>query len=152
MKNFNFIVALLFMTAKPIVPQQSNLEHEVKKQLNALIEQYNEARDNKDTSLLKTILTPEMDQLVSSGEWRVGIDQAISGMMRSSVVNPGNRKLTIEKIRLMNQISGVVDARYKIESSEGPTRKMRSSFLVVFSDGHWKITGIRNMLPTSNQN
>jgi hypothetical protein len=152
MKNFIFIVVLLFINSKPIVEQQSILEHEVKKQLNALIEQYNEARDNKDTLLLKTILTPEIDQLVSSGEWRTGIDQAIGGMMRSSATNPGSRKLIVDKIRLLDQASAIVDCRYEIENLNGPTRKMWSTFLLVFTEGRWKITGIRNMLPTSTQN
>lgn len=150
MKNLIFIVLLLFSISEPLFAQQGKPAEEVGKELYALIGQYNEARDNKDAMLLKTILTTEVDQLVSSGEWRIGIDQAIDGMMRSSAVNPGSRKLIVEKIRLFDQASGVVDARYEIESSEGPTRKMWSSFLVVFSEGRWKITGIRNMMPTAN--
>jgi len=41
-----------------------------KQEITFLIDQYSLAREKKDTVLLKSILTPEVDQLVSSGEWR----------------------------------------------------------------------------------
>jgi len=53
-----------------------------KKKITSLIDQYSEAREKRDTLLLKTILTSDVDQLVSTGEWRVGINAAIEGMMK----------------------------------------------------------------------
>jgi len=152
MKYLSLVILLLNLTTQSLFAQQGILEEDIRKELYALIEQYNEARDYKDTVLLKTILTPEIDQLVSSGEWRTGIDQAIGGMMRSSATNPGSRKLIVDKIRLLDQASAIVDCRYEIENLNGPTRKMWSTFLLVFTEGRWKITGIRNMLPISTQN
>ncbi|SDZ24448.1 MULTISPECIES: YybH family protein [Rhodonellum] len=152
MKYFALVILVLNLTTQSLFAQQGILEEDIRKELYALIEQYNEARDNKDTLLLKTILTPEIDQLVSSGEWRTGIDQAIDGMMRSSAANPGSRNLIVDKIRLLDQASAILDCRYEIENPDGPTRKMWSTFLAVFTEGRWKITGIRNMLPTSTQN
>jgi uncharacterized protein (TIGR02246 family) len=123
-------------------------DDKARQEINSLIDQYSEARDNKDTVLLKAILTPDMDQLVSSGEWRSGIKQSIEGMMRSSASNPGTRKLIVEKIRFLNSKTGLVDARYEIENPDGSPRKMWSTFIVVFREDKWKITSIRNMLPT----
>jgi len=38
-----------------------------------------------------------VDQLVSSGEWRTGIEGAMKGMVRSSTSNPGKRTLVVYK-------------------------------------------------------
>jgi len=52
-----------------------------------------QAREKRVTVLLKTILTANVDQLVSAGEWRIGIKAAVEGMIRSSANNPGTRTL-----------------------------------------------------------
>jgi len=62
----------------------------------ALIDKYSLARENKDTVLLKRILTTDVDQLVSTGEWRNGIKGSMSGMLRSSAGSPGMWKLIVE--------------------------------------------------------
>ena len=68
-------------------------------------------------------------------------------MLQSSENNPGTRKLIIEKMRFFNSESGIVDARYEIQNADGTVRKMWSTFIVVYTENMWKITGIRNMLP-----
>ena len=113
-----------------------------------LIDNYSLARDKKDTVLLKSILTNDVDQFVSSGEWRNGISEAVQGMMRSSENNPGTRTLTVEKVRFLDSKNAIADARYEIKSREGITRKMWSTFVVVNDNGKWKIAAIRNMLPS----
>ena len=112
-----------------------------------LVDAYSEAREKQDTVLLKKILTADVDQLVSTGEWRTGIGEAISGMMRSSATKPGTRTLTVEKIRYLSPQSGLADARYVIQNDDGTARQMWSTFVVVKQRGQWKISGIRNMLP-----
>lgn len=119
-----------------------------KQEITFLIDQYSLAREKKDTVLLKSILTLEVDQLVSSGEWRLGIGAAVTGMLRSSESNPGSRKLIVERIRLITPESGIVDARYEIQNPDGTARKMWSTFVVVRENKKWKITAIRNMLPS----
>lgn len=115
--------------------------------MSAVIDQYSLAREKKDTVLLKSILTSDVDQLVSSGEWRTGVGEAVKGMLRSSENNTGSRKIIVDKVRLLTAQSGVVDARYLIQSPDGTTRKMWSAFLVVYQADKWKIAAIRNMLP-----
>ncbi|WOK09469.1 SgcJ/EcaC family oxidoreductase [Imperialibacter roseus] len=117
------------------------------KAITKLINQYSEARETKDTVLLNNILTEDIDQLVSNGEWRVGIRVAIDGMMRSSTSNPGSRTLTIDKIRYLGSASAIADCRYEIKNPEGSERKMWSTFVVVKQKGKWRISAIRNMLP-----
>jgi hypothetical protein len=114
----------------------------------ALIDQYSLARDKNDTILLKEILTPDVDQLVSNGEWRKGVGAAVEGMLRSSGSNPGSRKLHVAGIRMFNSEAAIADCRYETPNSDGSVRKMWSSFIVVREKARWKISAIRNMLPS----
>lgn len=114
-----------------------------------LINHYSEAREKQDTVLLKSILTKDVDQLVSSGEWRNGIGEAVDGMLRSSNANPGTRTLEVEKIRFINDEIALLDCRYTIKNPNGTERNMWSSFVVIFHKKEWKISAIRNMSPTA---
>ena len=120
------------------------------KAITSLIDQYFQAREKRDTVLLKAILTPDVDQLVSTGEWRVGINAAVEGMMKSSANSPGTRTLHIEKIQIINASSAIVDCRYEIQNADNTARKMWSTFFVVADKEEWKIRAIRNMLPAPN--
>jgi uncharacterized protein (TIGR02246 family) len=120
-------------------------EHE--QAITELVAQYAQAREIQDTNLLKSILTEDIDQLVSSGEWRRGIGTAVKGMQRSSSNNPGTRTLTVEHIRLITPAAAIADARYVITQEDGNERRMWSTFIVVLEENRWMIAGIRNMLP-----
>ena len=141
---FNFAVSLAVsgQDNAPTAKQQ--------KAITALIGQYSSAREKSDTVLLKTILTRDVDQLVSSGEWRNGMAAAVSGMLTSSSNTPGTRILSVEKIKMLDKHSAIVDCRYEIQNKDGSTKKMWSSFVVVAHHKTWKITAIRNMLPSGS--
>jgi hypothetical protein len=128
---------------------QDNVADNQQKAIAVLIDQYSEARENKDTVLLKKILTTDIDQLVSTGEWRDGIDASVKGMLKSSASSPGTRTLHIEKTRMLTPNSAIVDCRYEIQNTDNSIRKMWSSFIVVADKDVWKITAIRNMLPAA---
>ena len=149
MKKYIFIVIINTLFCQVFLfAQGKKKEDERIRNIYALINNYAQARDNKDTVLLRNILTNNVDQLVSSGEWRNGINEAIQGMMQSSGNNPGARTLKVEKLRFLDTKNGIADARYEITSTEGGTRKMWSTFVVVNIKGQWKIAAIRNMLPS----
>ena len=118
-----------------------------REQIYALIDVYAKARVEKNATLLTSILTEDIDQLVSTGEWRRGFNSSLEGMMRSSSSNPGSRTLTVEYLKFLNEQSAIVDCRYEIKNSDGSLRKMWSSFAVVYVQDQWKIASIRNMLP-----
>ncbi|CAN5356274.1 hypothetical protein BH20BAC1_BH20BAC1_03120 [soil metagenome] len=138
---------LLVTTVLFCLAQETTTSASQQKDIVRLVDQYAQARETRDTILLKKILTKDIDQLVSNGEWRSGIDAALEGMMKSSASNPGSRTLTIDKMRLLTAGSALVDCRYEIANTEGETRKMWSSFIMVKEKGVWKISAIRNMLP-----
>lgn len=147
MKYLSLIAALSLITIPVLLAQVTITRIDEQNDIKILINQYLIARENKDSILLKKIITPDIDQLVSSGEWRTGIDESISGMMRSSADNPGERSIRVEKIRFIDSGTAIVDAVYEIKNANGAARKMWSTFIVVYTDESWKITAIRNMLP-----
>ena len=127
--------------------QDIKVNDKQQKEITSLIDQYSQAREKRDTALLKTILTPDVDQLVSTGEWRVGINAAVEGMLKSSANSPGTRTLHVEKIQAISPSSALVDCRYEIQNADGTVRKMWSTFIVIADKKAWKIMAIRNMLP-----
>ena len=146
--------ALLFLSHLACVivlyGQDATTNDKLQKTITSLIDQYSQAREKRDTVLLKTILTSNVDQLVSTGEWRVGINAAVEGMMKSSANSPGTRTLHVEKIQMISPSSAIVDCRYEIQNTDGTARKMWSTFIVIADKKTWKIMAIRNMLPASN--
>lgn len=127
--------------------QNSAPTNQQQKAIASLIDQYSEARKNNDTVLLKTILTTDVDQLVSTGEWRKGIRSAVEGMLKSSGPTPGARIFRVESIRMINPTSAIVDCRYEIQNTGGSWQKMWSTFIVIAQKSSWRISAIRNMLP-----
>lgn len=147
MKPILLFVLLHFLITNALYAQSSAQDSRQEQAIIALIDQYAQAREKQDTVLLKSILTEEVDQLVSSGEWREGIAGSMQGMMRSSASNPGERTLTVDQVRFLNKEAAIADARYEIKNSDGSVRKMWSTFVAVKQGRQWKITAIRNMLP-----
>ena len=144
------IVIFSMALVVPVSSTGQNYGQRDAKAITTLIDHYTLSRDTKDSTLLKSILTDDIDQLVSSGEWRIGVEVAVKGMMRSSESNPGSRKIIIDKIKYLTNSAAVVDARYEIQNADGSIRKMWSTFIVVSEKRHWRISAIRNMLPAGS--
>jgi uncharacterized protein (TIGR02246 family) len=114
-----------------------------------LVARYNAARDDENPAAIRALFTIDADQLVSSGEWRRGQDQLVQGMLRSSRNNPGDRTLAVETVRFLAPDVAVADARYEIAGTGGgSTRRMWSTFIAVRTAEGWRLSAIRNMLPT----
>ncbi len=149
MKILSTVLTLMLTIITMVSAQTSDKQKTDSNGILQLINQYSLAREKQDTVLLKQILTSDVDQLVSSGEWRSGIEAAVKGMLSSSNSNPGSRKLTVEKIKFLSDNAALVDARYIISNPDQSQRKMWSSFVVVRNKNNWQISAIRNMLPAS---
>jgi uncharacterized protein (TIGR02246 family) len=143
-----FWLCLIAVSSSAQEVSNSDAHHEIRN----LIADYTRARTAKDTMLLKQIVMPDIDQLVSSGTWRRGREAALAGMMQSSEANPGSRTITVDNIRFLDPACAIADARYEIKNPDGSVRKMWSTFIVVQASGRWKIAAIRNMLPTAYNN
>jgi uncharacterized protein (TIGR02246 family) len=140
-----FLTLLFFPIA---VFAQSNNGQDTEK-IKILIAKYSEARETQDSILLKKILTDDIDQLVSNGQWRSGIADSIKGMQTSTRSNPGTRSLEVYKIKFLSEDVALVDCRYIITSPNGSKREMWSSFSVVKTGENWRISAIRNMNPSA---
>jgi uncharacterized protein (TIGR02246 family) len=113
-----------------------------------LVRLYNNAREANDPKAIEALFVADADQLVSSGEWRRGREVLVKGAMASSARTGGTRTLTVEAIRMVTPDVAIADARYEISGlTDGSTRKMWSTFVVVRQEGGWRISAIRNMLP-----
>ena len=109
-----------------------------------MVKRYADARDLSDPKAIGALFSDDADQLVSTGEWRRGKDALVRGMLASSARETGKRTLTVETVRFLGPDVALADARYEIGD-----RKMWSTFLMRRGPGGWRITAIRNMLPTS---
>ena len=96
--KFSLLIVIHLVCTVAILAQNSTSELKHREEIYALIENYTKSREMQDTALLNSILTTDIDQLVSSGEWRYGKEGAMKGMMRSSESNPGDRPLKVETI------------------------------------------------------
>jgi hypothetical protein len=75
MKKISLLCLLHFTSLIFLYGQHTTtMNDKQQKAITSLIDQYSQAREKRDTILLKTILTSDVDQLVSTGEWRVGIN------------------------------------------------------------------------------
>src|SRR5215203_200336 len=147
MKNILFLLLFNIGAISFLLAQNITATDKQKKDIYALIDKYSEAREKRDTILLKNILTTDVDQLVSTGEWRDGITASVKGMLSSSANSPGTRTLTIDKLRMLTSSSAIADCKYEITNPDQTARKMWSTFVVISEKGVWKIGAIRNMLP-----
>lgn len=116
--------------------------------IRSVVDKYVAAREQIDAKAVAALFTADADQLVSSGEWRRGLDAVVRGTMASSQASGGKRTVTVETIRFVSGDVAIVDGRYEIAGAAGgQARKMWSTFVFRRMPEGWKIAAIRNMLP-----
>jgi uncharacterized protein (TIGR02246 family) len=114
----------------------------------SVIDKYVATREAGDEKSLAALFTEDVDQLVSTGEWRRGRAEVVRGTMASSKSTAGKRTITVESVRLLSSDVAVADGRYEIAGLEGAaSRQMWTSIVLRRSGGTWRIAAIRNMLP-----
>ncbi len=112
-----------------------------------LVARYVDARERRDPSAVRALFTSDADQLTTSGEWRRGIDQIVTGTTASSERNPGRRAIQIETVRFLSPDIALADGRYEIQGAAGTPRPMWTTFVVTRTKDGWRIAAIRNMRP-----
>ena len=132
---------LLVLTASALWAQSPADQDAIR----SVAQRYFDTREAQQPGALEALLTPDVDQLVSTGEWRKGRDQVVQGAMASSRNAQGKRTLTVESIRFVTPDVAICDGRYEI--SGDTMRKMWSTFVFARTSGGWRIAAIRNMLP-----
>ena len=142
-------VSLALAAAVPLLAQENADSEADQAAIRDVVQKYEDARDHRDRQALESLLTEDADQLVSSGEWRRGRAELVSGMLASSQRNPGERTITVEAIRFLAPDLALADGRYVIAGAAGDDpRNMWTSILLSRQDGDWRIAAIRNMRPS----
>jgi len=115
-----------------------------------IVGKYVDARERIDPKAVEELFTSDADQLVSSGEWRRGLDAVVRGTMASSKSTGGKRTITVETIRMITPEVAIVDGRYELTGlAGGATRSMWTTLVLKRTEKGWRISAIRNMLPAA---
>jgi uncharacterized protein (TIGR02246 family) len=143
------LAACLLLTALRAQPPTA-LSALDEKAIRAVVASYLAARANQDAPALEKLFTSEVDQLVSSGEWRKGRDAVVRGTLQSSRSSGGERSILIESVRVVAPGVALADGRYQLKNlAGGQSRSMWTTFLLSSAPDGWRIAAIRNMLPAA---
>ena len=115
----------------------------------AVVASYVQAREARDQAAVAALFTADADQLVSSGEWRQGREQVVSGSLASTQRTGGSREIVVERVRLLGDTVAIADGRYTIRGLDTGERRMWTTFVMTRTAEGWRIAAIRNMLPAS---
>jgi uncharacterized protein (TIGR02246 family) len=116
-----------------------------------LVQKYVNARNSRDADATRSLFTTDADQLVSTGEWRKGIDSLIKGAMASSMKETGTSSISVESVRFLEPDIAIADGRYETTTAgNSANRKMWTTLVMKRTDAGWRIAAIRNMLPSPN--
>lgn len=152
-------ITLCFLAVQPAMGQGAAVAAANDAAVRAIVARYVDARARRDPKLLAALFTADADQLVTTGEWRKGRENVVSGGLASSQANPGARQVTIEVVRFVAPGVALADGGYEIietnAANAAPSRRMRTTFVVVrvgaggtAGINDWRIAAIRNMAPT----
>ena len=140
MRSILFLLPFLLAAAPPTGDDAA---------IRQLIQHYVDVRNHMDEAVLRTLFTPDADQLVSNGQWRKGLDNLIQGAIASSKKESGQSSVTLESVRMLGNDTAIADGRYETSTAGSAPRKMWSAFIVQRTGQGWRIAAIRNMLPSS---
>jgi uncharacterized protein (TIGR02246 family) len=136
------------LTVLPLLAQGSTNKTADETAIRDIVKKYLDSRERGDARALDALFTSDVDQLVSSGEWRKGRDEVVRGTLASSQRSSGARSITIETVRFPSAGTAIADGRYEIAGAQGAAaRRMWSTFVLTRAGDGWHIAAIRNMLP-----
>lgn len=141
------IVGVTVLTTISISGRQSRSADE--QAVRDVVRRYVAAREARDPAAVAALFTADADQLVSSGEWRLGREKVVEGSLASTERTGGRRQIAVERVRFVSDDVAIADGRYTIAGLETGDRRMWSTFVMAKDAGAWKIAAIRNMLPAA---
>jgi uncharacterized protein (TIGR02246 family) len=115
-----------------------------------VVRRYVNAREHSDRKAIEALFTADADQHTTSGEWRRGREQVVTGALESSTRNPGSRSISVESVRFITPDVAIADGPYLIGSG-GNVRRNWTTIVVKRETDGWRIAAIRNMVPTAVQ-
>jgi uncharacterized protein (TIGR02246 family) len=144
------LAILCFIVSVATSVGQDNAVRTDEAAIREVVSKYVDARERIDPKAVEELFTSDADQLVSSGEWRRGRDAVVRGTMESSSRTGGKRTITVESLRLVTPDVAIADGRYELTGlAGGATRSMWTTLVLKRTDKGWRISAIRNMLPSA---
>jgi uncharacterized protein (TIGR02246 family) len=114
-----------------------------------VVARYMAAREARDPEAVAALFTIDADQMTTSGEWRRGREAIRTGTAQSSERNPGSRRIVVERVRFVTPDVAVADGPYVIVAGGAAAdRRMWTTLVLVRTAEGWRISAIRNMVPT----
>ena len=148
MAKLNLSSIVLVLTTVAATGQAETIDRTADQNaIRQVVARYLDARNHADPAKTRDVLTPDADQLVSSGEWRRGRDSLLEGAMAMSNKHTAQSSIHLDAVRFVTDDVAIADGDYVTHSAPGATRKMRTTFIMKRAGGKWKIAAIRNMLP-----
>jgi uncharacterized protein (TIGR02246 family) len=144
-----FAAFLAVAVVLPLSPgAQTHAKADDESAVRQVVQQYMDAREQQDAHALEALFTSDVDQLVSSGEWRKGRSELVRGTLASSQNRGGKRTITVVSVRFLASDVAIADGRYELAGlAGGETRRMWTTLVLTRAPEGWRITAIRNMLP-----
>jgi uncharacterized protein (TIGR02246 family) len=146
--RFGVVLVGVVLALSTASARQQNQKKDPDAAVRETVKEYVAARERGDSAALIELFTADADQLVSSGEWRRGREELVRGTLASSKNNAGTRTITLKTVRFPTPDVAIADGEYVIGASQSSAaRNMWTSFVLIRSEGRWRISAIRNMLP-----
>jgi uncharacterized protein (TIGR02246 family) len=142
------IIFFIIVMAVPCLQAQAPVAAADETAVRALIDKYVNARDARDESVIAGLFTSDADQYTTAGEWRRGRPQVVTGTAESTKQNPGDRSIDVKAVRFVTPDVALVDGWYNIAGSDV---QRWTTMVVKRESGTWRISAIRNMVPTGPQ-
>jgi uncharacterized protein (TIGR02246 family) len=140
----------ILMMALAVAPSWAQDPSKDEAAVRELVAKYVDARERRDPKSVEALFTGDADQLVSSGEWRKGLDAVVRGTMASSRSTGGTRTITVQSVRFIEPTVAIADGRYELKGlAGGQNRSMWTTLVVKRTKDGWRIAAIRNMLPAA---
>ena len=140
-----WIVIIACLLAAPMRAQAPAAASAEESRVAAVIQNYVEARNARDSKTIEALFTADADQYTTAGEWRRGRANVIPGTARSTNQNPGVRSIDIEAVRFITPDVAIADGTYTIAGSD--VRRW-TTIVLKHERNEWRIAAIRNILPT----
>ncbi len=102
-------------------------------------------RDNNDEAGLRALLSPNVDQRLTSGRMRTGLEAVVSGSLQSTQNSGGKRVISLESIRFLGADVAIANGSYdSLGRADGTDLHMQTTMVFWRVDGEWTIDAIRN--------
>ena len=143
------ILSLLFLmvvaATVPVMAEDSPDRSADEATIRHITQEYIDTRDNGDEAGLRALLTVDIDQRLTSGRLRAGIDAVVSGSLDSTRGSGGKRVIALETIRFLGADVAIADGSYdSLGRNDGTDLHMRTTMIFRLINGQWRIAAIRN--------